>query len=78
MRLINLNCVDSESFRYSIQLYLYYHNIKDNHVRVSQLNNNLNHIYILNLIKIAIHHSLKKIILILIYLLSILIVSLYF
>ena len=38
MRLINLNCVDSESFKYSIQLYLYYYNIKN---RVSQLNNNL-------------------------------------
>ena len=42
MRLINLNCVDSESFKYSIQLYLYYYNIKNNHARVSQLNNNLN------------------------------------
>ena len=42
MRLINLNCVDSESFRYSIQLYMYYYNIKNNHARVSQLNNYLN------------------------------------
>ena len=42
MRLINLNCVDGESFKYSIQLYLYYYNIKKNHARVSQLNNNLN------------------------------------
>ena len=42
MRLINLNCVDSESFKYSIQLYLYYYNIKNNHARVSQPNNNLN------------------------------------
>ena len=42
MRLINLNCVGSESFKYSIQLYLYYYNIKNNHARVSQLNNNLN------------------------------------
>ena len=47
MRLINLNCVDSESFKYSIQLYLYYYNVKNNHARVSQLNNNLNpHIHI--------------------------------
>ena len=42
MRLINLNCVDSEPFKYSIQLYLYYYNIKNNFPRVSQLNNNLN------------------------------------
>ena len=42
MRLINLNCVDSESFKYSIQRYLYYYNIKNNHARVSQPNNNLN------------------------------------
>ena len=42
MRLINLNCVDSESLKFSIQLYLYYYNMKNNHARVSQLNNNLN------------------------------------
>ena len=42
MRLINLNCLDSGSFKYSIQLYLYYYNIKKNHARVSQPNNNLN------------------------------------
>ena len=42
MRLINLNCVDSESFKFSIQLYLYYYNMKNSHARVSQLNNNLN------------------------------------
>ena len=42
MLLINLNCVDSESFKQSIQLYLDYYNIKNNHARVSQLNNNLN------------------------------------
>ena len=41
MRLININCSDSESFKYSILLYLYYHNIKNNHARVSQLNNDL-------------------------------------
>ena len=39
MRLINMNCDDSES--YSILLYLYYYNIKKNHARVSQLINNL-------------------------------------
>ena len=42
MRLININCDDSESFKYSILLYLYYYNIKKNHGRVSQLINNLN------------------------------------
>ena len=42
MRLINLNCVGSESFKYSIELYLYYYNIKNNHATASQLNNNLN------------------------------------
>ena len=42
MRLININCGDSESFKYSILLCLYYYNIKKNHGRVSQLNNNLN------------------------------------
>ena len=45
MHLININCGDSESFKYSILLYLYYYNIKNNHARVSQLNNNL-HPYI--------------------------------
>ena len=42
MHLININCGDSESFKYSILLCLYYYNIKKNHGRVSQLNNNLN------------------------------------
>ena len=42
MRLININCDDSESFKYSILLYLYYYNIRKNHGGVSQLINNLN------------------------------------
>ena len=42
MRLINTNCNESESFKYSILLCLYYCNIKKNYVRVSQLNHNLN------------------------------------
>ena len=42
MRLININCDVSESFKYSILLYLYYQNIKKNHARVTQLHNNLN------------------------------------
>ena len=77
MRLINLNCVDSESFKYSMQLYLYYYNIKSNHARVSQLNNNLNLYIHIKFNKNLIERNLKNITLILIYLLSILIVSLY-
>ena len=42
MRLINIYCNDSNSFKYSILLYLYYYNIKKNHSRISQLNNNVN------------------------------------
>ena len=42
MRLINIYCKDSESFKYSILLYLCYYNIKKNHGRISQLNNDLN------------------------------------
>ena len=42
MRIINLQCNDNQSFKYSILLYyLYYYNIKNNHGRISQLNNNL-------------------------------------
>ena len=42
MRLINIYCNDSESFKYSVLLYLYYYNIKKNHGRISQLNNSVN------------------------------------
>ena len=42
MRLINIYCNDSNSFNYSILLYLYCYNIKKNHGRISQLNNNVN------------------------------------
>ena len=42
MHLININCADSESFKYSILLYSHYYNIKNNNARVAQLNNNLN------------------------------------
>ena len=41
MRIINVQCNDNQSFKYSILLYLYYYNIKNNHSRISQLNNNL-------------------------------------
>ena len=33
-------CNDSESFKYSFLLYLYYYNIKTNKTRVSQIDNN--------------------------------------
>ena len=78
MCLIIIDCSDSESFEYSILLYLYYYNIKNNHARVSQLNNNLNPYIHINLKKILIYYNLKKIILLLIYLLLIKIAKLYF
>ena len=42
MCLINIYCNDSNSFKYSILLYLYYYNIKKNRGRIPQLNNKLN------------------------------------
>ena len=42
MRSINIKCDDSESFKYSILLYLYCYNIKNNYARVTHLINNLN------------------------------------
>ena len=42
MGLIKIYCSDNDSFKYSVLLYLYYYNIKKNHGRISQLNNNLN------------------------------------
>ena len=42
MRLINIYCNDSDSFKYSILLYLHYYHIKKSHGRISQLKNNLN------------------------------------
>ena len=42
MRLINIKCDDSKSFKYSILLYLYYYTIKNNHARVTHIINNLN------------------------------------
>ena len=41
MRIINVQCDDNQSFKYSILLYMYYYNIKNNHGRISQLNNNI-------------------------------------
>ena len=47
-RLINIKCNDSDSFKYSILLYLYYYNIKTNYNRPSEIDKNNNpyiHIY---------------------------------
>ena len=38
MRLININCDNSDSFKYSILLYLYYYNIKINYNRPTEIN----------------------------------------
>ena len=47
MRLININCSDTEAFKYSILIQFYYYNMQKNHARVSLINKNLNpYIYI--------------------------------
>ena len=40
MHLMTPKCNDSESFKYSLLLYLYYYNITTNKTRVSQIDNN--------------------------------------
>ena len=42
MRLINIKCNDSDSFKYSILLYLYYYNIKTNYLRSTEINKHSN------------------------------------
>ena len=42
MRLINIKCNDSDSFKYSILLYLYYYNIKNNYLRPTEINKQSN------------------------------------
>ena len=42
MRLINIKCYDSDSFKYSILLYLYYCNIKNNYLRPAEINKHSN------------------------------------
>ena len=42
MRLINIKCNDSDSFKYSILLYLYYYNIKNNYLRPTEINKHSN------------------------------------
>ena len=41
-RLINIKCNDSDSFKYSILLYLYYYNIKNNYNRPSEIDKHSN------------------------------------
>ena len=42
MRLINIKCDNSDSFKYSILLYLYYYNIKINYNRPTEINKHRN------------------------------------
>ena len=42
MRLINIKCKDSDSFKYSILLYLCYYNIKNNYLRPTETNKHSN------------------------------------
>ena len=42
MRLINIKCNDSDSFKYSILLYLCYYNIKNNYLRPTETNKHSN------------------------------------
>ena len=42
MRLINIKFNDSNSFKYSILLYLYYCNIKNNYLRPTEINKHSN------------------------------------
>ena len=66
-RLINIKCNDSDSFKYSILLYLYYYNIKIKYNRPSEIDKNITHIYIFILTEIMIFINLKKIICLLTY-----------
>ena len=42
MCLINIKCNDSDSFKYSILLYLYYYNVKNNYLRPTEIDNHSN------------------------------------
>ena len=66
LHLINIKCNDSDSFKYSILLYLYYYNIKNNYNRPSETDKHSNpYIYISTVIMIFI--NLKRIICLLTY-----------
>ena len=38
LHLINIKCNDSDSFKYSILLYIYYYNIKNNYLGLTEMN----------------------------------------
>ena len=42
MHLINIKCNDSNSFKYSIIVYLYFYNIKNNYLRPTEINKESN------------------------------------
>ena len=42
MRLTNIKCNDSDSFKYSIPLYLYYYKIKNNYLMPTEINKHSN------------------------------------
>ena len=42
MCLINIKCNDSNSFKYSILLYLYHYNIKNNYLRPTEIDEHSN------------------------------------
>ena len=42
MPLINIKCDDNNSFKYSILLYLYYYNIKNNYLRPTEIDKHSN------------------------------------
>ena len=42
LHLINIKCNDNDSFKYSILLYLYYYNIKNNYLRPTEINKHSN------------------------------------
>ena len=42
LHLINIKCNDNDSFKYSILLYLYYYNIKNNYNRPSEIDKHSN------------------------------------
>ena len=42
MRLINVKCNDFDCLKYSILLYLYYYNIKNNYLRPREINKHSN------------------------------------
>ena len=42
LHLINIKCDDRDSFKYSILLYLYYYNIENNYLRLTEIDKHSN------------------------------------